>query len=120
MSDLKPIMNEAYREYAGLLLRRHRRLEEGKDDDPETEDIEERMLRLWGGLDKVQRQSLNGIGSDLNWVLRQGRPAPKARRPEEVTEDEKRRLREAEKVGDWHAVLHWLRVCVPAPPNDDA
>lgn len=118
MADLTPTMNDAYHEYAGLLLRRHRLLEDSKDESPETEAVEERLTALWAGFDETQRQSLNGIASDLNWVRRHGQPAPKARRPEEVTGSEEKQLQRAEKGGDWHTALHLLRVC--APKLDDA
>jgi hypothetical protein len=112
-------MDAAYRDYAGLLLLRHRLLLDGKDADPETEGSERRLLELWQGLDDEQRRGLTGVASDLNWVRREGRPAPGAKKAENVTGQDKQRLVEAEAAKDWHAVLHSLRVCAPAISTED-
>jgi hypothetical protein len=114
-----PAMDAAYRNYAGLLLLRHRLLLEGKDTDPETEGIERRLLDLWRGLDDEQRRGLTGTASDLNWVRREGRPAPGAKKADSVTSQDKQRLVEAEATKDWHSVLHSLRVCAPAIGQED-
>jgi hypothetical protein len=114
-----PAIDAAYRDYAGLLLRRHRLLLDGKDADPETEGIERRLLDLWQGLDDEQRRSLTGAASDLNWARREGRPAPGAKKADSVADQEKQRLVEAEAAKDWHSVLHSLRVCAPAISTED-
>jgi hypothetical protein len=108
-----PNVDAAYRNYAELLLRRHGRFLDGRDEDPEMEQIEEDLSALWEKLDEAQRSSLNGMGSDLNWVRRQGTPPPRARPPEAVTEEDRRLLGDAESRKDWHAVLHYLRACAP-------
>ena len=113
MDRTGPTMNAAYRLYAGLLLRHQQLLRAGQDD-RETEEIEEQMSVLWGQLDEAQRRSLKGIGSDLNWARSGGLQAPKARRLDESSEEERSQLAAAEATGDWHAVLHLLRLCAPA------
>ena len=63
MSPHTPTLDEMYRRYADLLLRHHRLLSEDKDEDAETETVEEEMTRLWDRLDAMQRRSLLGLGS---------------------------------------------------------
>jgi hypothetical protein len=108
-----PKVDPLYRAFAELLLRRHRLLLEGNGDDAEIDEVEEGLSALWEKLTEGQRQSLNGVGSDLNWVRRGGSPPPKGRQREEVTEEDRRHLAEAESAKDWHAVLHYLRACAP-------
>src|SRR5262245_56526725 len=119
MPPLTATVDETYREYAGLLLRRHHLLLEGKDDDPQTEEVEDRLSVLWEQMDEEQRRSLNGVSSDLNWVRRGGLPAPKARTPEAVGPEEQDILAAAKAGSDWHAVLHHLRVCTPVIAPED-
>jgi hypothetical protein len=108
-----PKVDTVYRTFAELLLRRHRLLLEGKCDDAEIDEVEEDLSALWEKLTEGQQQSLNGMGADLNWVRRGGSPPPKGRRREDVTEEDRRQLAEAESAKDWHAVLHYLRACAP-------
>lgn len=119
MPTPSPAMDATYRDYAGLLLRRHRLLLDGKDADAETKGVERCLLELWQGLDEEQRRSLTGAAADLNWVRREGRPAPGAKKAENVTDQERHRLIEAEAAKDWHAVLRSLRVCAPAVGTED-
>lgn len=112
-------IDETYRAYALLLLRRHHLLLRGQEESDEAEQIESRLSDLWEKLDEPQRRSLRGISSDLNWVRRRGLPAPKGRRPEDVSEKdliERTRLDEAQ---DWHSLLDKLRDCSPLEPPAD-
>jgi hypothetical protein len=119
MPPIAPNVDTGFRKYAELLLRRHSHLMDGRADDPETEKIDEDLSALWEQLDESQRRSLSGMGSDLNWVGRQGALAPKARSAEVVTAEDRRLLAEAEAQKDWHATLHYLRVCAPVLAIDD-
>jgi len=117
MSSFDPTVDAAFREYADLQLLHHYLLLEGKDNAPETEAAEHQMEGLWDKLDAVQRQSLNGIGSDLNWVRRKGEPPPKGRKaPEEVTPTEQQELVAVIGLKEWHKILHYLRLCAPILP----
>jgi hypothetical protein len=114
-------IDDVYKQYAELLLRHHYLLSEDKDEAPETEAIEEEMTTLWDQLNPVQRKSLSGLGSDLSWIRRKYQPAPKGRRPEDVTEQDFESLLQARATGDWHEVLHYLRLCAPkTPPSQTA
>ena len=106
-----PTIDESYRRYADLLLRHNSLLANQNDEDEETEAVEEEMTALWDGLNSDQRRSLAGLGSDLTWVRRHCQLAPRARRAEEVTPDDLRSLSESRDRGDWHGLLHHLRVC---------
>src|SRR6516165_2807959 len=117
MPPFDPNIDAAFREYAELELRCHHLLLEGKGDTPEILEAEDRMTELWERLDEVQRQSLSGMGSDLNWVRRKGEPPPNGRKkPEEVTPAERQALEEATDSKDWHGILHFLRLCAPGLP----
>jgi hypothetical protein len=85
MGPHTPTIDDTYRRYADLLLRHSRLLAERGDEDAETEAVEEEMTRLWDHLDAVQRQSLAGLGSDLNWARNGCQLAPRSRRSEDVT-----------------------------------
>jgi len=89
---------------------------DGKGD--QADELEEQLSVLWEGMDDTQRSSLNGIASDLNWLRRRGVPPPKGRTASEVTESQLRELRAAQDAEDWHAILHHLRVCAAALPQD--
>jgi hypothetical protein len=119
MHPLAPNVDAIYRNYAELLLRRHHHRLEGRDEDQETEQLEEDLSALWEKLDEAQQRSLNGMGSDLNWVRRRGTPPPRGRRAEGVTEEDRGLLADAESRKDWHAALHYLRVCAPVLPVED-
>src|SRR6266852_7963618 len=93
MSSFNPTMDAAFRESAELELRCHHLLLDGKENDPEILAAEDRMTALWEKLDENQRRSLNGMGSDLNWVRRKGEPPPRGRqKPEDVTSIEQQEL----------------------------
>lgn len=114
MSSFDPTLDTAFRESAELELRCHHLLLEGKENDPEIQAAEDRMTVLWEKLDEVQRRSLNGMGSDLNWVRRKCEPPPKGRKlPTEVTDEEQQELAAALFMLDWHRILHYLRLCAP-------
>ena len=114
MPSFDPTIDAAFRESAELELRCHHLLLDGKEDDPETLAAEDRMTGLWEKLDEVQRRSLNGMGSDLNWVRRKGEPPPKGRKlPTDVTDAEQQELASAIGAKEWHKVLHFLRLCAP-------
>jgi hypothetical protein len=113
MNPSVPIFDAGYRKYAQLLLRRHQSFLEGRDEGPEIEEIEEDLSAAWEALNEVQRQNVNGMGSDLNWVRRHGAPPPRGRPISAVAEDDRQRLLDVEAKRDWHAVLHLLRVCAP-------
>jgi hypothetical protein len=115
----RPAVDVAYRNFAELLLRRHFLMRQARQDDPQVDEIEDSLSELWEKLDEDQRQSLNGAGSDLNWASRHGAPPPKGRRAEDVTAEDKRLLAEAGAARDWHAVLHYLRVCAADLPVEE-
>ncbi len=119
MDTFAPTVNEVYREYADLLLRHHRRLAEGEPTADETIEVEDEMTELWEQLDPIQRKSLSGLGSDLNWVRRGGLAAPLAPKPEDVTTEAWKALDEASNASNWHTLLHQLRLCGPAIPAND-
>ena len=119
MTHSSPTVDSTYRSFAELLLRRHRLLADETSDSTEIDALEDRMTALWEKLDESQRQSLNGLGSDLNWARRRGAAAPKARKAEEVSETDRANLAAAEAAQDPHAILHWLRVCSPAMEPKD-
>jgi tetratricopeptide (TPR) repeat protein len=116
MSPQTSILDDQYRRYADLLLRHHRLLSEGKDEEPATEAVEEEMTRLWERLDEHQRRSLSGLGSDLSWLRHRCQLAPRSRRPEEVTADDFEALIQARNAPDWEGVLQGLRLCAPRMP----
>jgi tetratricopeptide (TPR) repeat protein len=119
MAAFDPTIDAAFREYAELELRCHYLLLEGKENAPETLEAEDRMTALWEKLDEVQRRSLKGMGSDLNWVRRKGQPPPKGRKgSEEVPPTEQQELVTAIGAKEWHKVLHYLRLCAPSFPVD--
>jgi tetratricopeptide (TPR) repeat protein len=116
MGPHPPTIDDSYRRYVDLLLRHSRLLAERGDEDAETEAVEEEMTGLWDHLDAVQRRSLSGLGSDLNWVRNGCQLAPRSRRPEEVTPQDRQAIVEALGRDDWHGVLHHARVCSPGIP----
>lgn len=118
MTDVTPKMDAAYREYAEKQMRRHFLLLEDKGDSDEADEIEARLAVLWEGMDETQRRTLNGIAADLNWLRRRGAPPPKGHAASEVTEAELHELQAAQDAQDWYAILHHLRVCAPAVPQD--
>jgi hypothetical protein len=100
-----------------LELRCHHLFLEGRENAPEVSAAEDRMDELWEKLDDVQRRSLSGMGSDLNWVRRKGEPPPNGRKaPEEVTAVEQHELMAAIESKEWHSILHYLRLCAPLFP----
>ncbi len=108
-----PDMNASYRKYAELQLRRHFLLIEGGPDD-DASLLEDQMETLWEMLDETQRMSLNGMASDLNWVRRDGEPAPKGPKTlTDVNQSDVNELVSAIHSKDWHKVLRLLRACVP-------
>lgn len=111
MTIQAPTINEAYQGYLGHLLQHHHLLEAGQEESDEIELIEDKMTNLWYTLDDVQRQSISGLEADLVWILRDGLPAPRARKPEEVTLEDWQTLNAVVKSRDWHSILHQLRVC---------
>jgi len=115
MREFEPTIDAVFREYADLGLRRHQLLSAGKDDSAEVAEAEERMDTLWPRLDEVQRRSLKGMASDLNWIRRKGEPPPKGRKtPVEVSEQDQQELSAAIRSKEWHRILHYLRLCAPA------
>ncbi len=117
MASFDPIMDAAFRESAELELRCHCLLAEGKEGAPEILAAEDRMTVLWEKLDDVQRRSLNGMGSDLNWVRRKGEPAPNGRKTAvEVLPAEQQELAAAIGSNEWHKALHYLRLCAASVP----
>ena len=116
MDAYAPAMNEAYLEYTSRLLQHHRLLAKGAETADETAAVEDEMTELWEQLDSVQRKSLSGLGSDLNWVRRGGSPAPLDLKPRDFSSDDQRTLVEAKNASDWHTLLHQLRVCAPCVP----
>lgn len=106
-----PIIENIFNEYAELQLRRYFLLKDGKDDDPDMEDLEARLESLWEKLDETQHASLNGMGADLAWVRNGGAPAPRGRQAGVVTNTEIQELRSALNSKDWNRALYCLRVC---------
>ncbi|HYH68329.1 MAG TPA: hypothetical protein VD866_26790 [Urbifossiella sp.] len=118
MPDFTPDMSADYLTYIEGQVRRHFLLADGKAQGDEVGEIEDHLSDLWEGLDEVQRQSVKGVGSDLNWIRRRGAPAPKSRTADDVTQEEMQRLQDAQDAEDWHKSLHFLRVCGPNVPRD--
>ncbi len=116
MDAFTPTLNEAYLDYADRLLQHHRLLGEGKETADELRAVEDEMTDLWDRLDPIQRKSLSGLGSDLNWVRRGGTLAPRGPKPEDVSPADRQALQEARNTSEWHRFLHQLRVCAPALP----
>jgi hypothetical protein len=118
MNTCAPAMNQAYLEYASRLLQHHRLLAEGSANADETVAVEDEMTGLWEELDSVQRKSLSGLGSDLNWIRHGGSLPPLGSKPDNVSSEGQRSLVEARNASEWHEVLHQLRVCAPyVPPS---
>lgn len=118
MGNFTPIIHDDYLRYADLLLQHHRLLCAGIEESDEIESIEDEMTALWDRLDSVQRASLSGLGSDQNWIRRNGEPAPRGKKREEVTPQDKEALDRSIKEEDWHAALHYIRICHCLFPND--
>lgn len=110
MTDYVPTANDHYRRYAELLRRHNQLLSEGTAEG-ELDSVEDEMTQIWNDLDLVQRKSLSGLSSDLTWLRRGGRSAPKAKPATEVTADDLRELSQARDSHDWHKLLHYLRLC---------
>lgn len=104
MSLENPKVDDQYLRYAELLIEQHHLLCRGASDD-DLEAIEDQMTTLWDALDAAQRQSLSGLGSDMNWLRRGGKHAPKASSAQQAADGELRELYEARDRGDWHRVL---------------
>lgn len=114
MTSSDPIIDAVFREYTELELRHHQLLQVRKEDSVEIAEAEDRMNLLWPKLDDVQRQSLRGMASDLNWIRRNGQLPPKGRKtPEEVSAAELWELSAAMNSKKWHRILHYLRLCGP-------
>ncbi len=111
MSPFDPKIDNGFREYAALQLRRHGLLMSAGGPETEVDEIEDRMTKLWEEFDERQRQSANGMGSDLNWIRRKGNLPPQGRKAEEVTPNERQELLTALKTAERHAFLHYLRIC---------
>ena len=115
MSEPNPTINGVFREYTALTLRLHQLLLEGAEDSAEMSEVEERMETIWPTLDEVQRRSLKGMASDLNWIRRNGGPPPKGPKTvADVSAQELQELSAAIKSKEWHRILHYLRRCAPA------
>lgn len=115
MDEFTPTMNEEFRMYAGLRLRRHYLLLDEEDDSQEIAVVEEQMEALWEHFDAIQLQSLSGMGSDLNWIRRNCEPPPNGRKtPEDVSALDRQELEVAMKSKDWHRILHYMRLCAPS------
>ena len=114
MRSFNPTIDANFQEYVDLQLRRNGLLSGGKEQDPEFDSVEDKMADLWEKLDDIQRQSVNGMGSDLNWMRRKGQLGPKSHSPAKVTQDERKDLVTARQSSDWHGLLHYLRICAPA------
>jgi hypothetical protein len=118
MPFIAPRIDETYREYADALLRHHNLISSSKDGGDEEQRIEDLLDRLWQRLDDSQRQSLRGMSSDLNSIKRGGEGPPKGRIKADVSASELQELQAAQKAENWHAILHHLRICAPAVPQD--
>lgn len=119
MKYLAPTIDLRFRNYVELQLRRHALLARGVEDGPEIAEVEDRLEEIWDRLDETQRQGVKGIGSDLNWVRRNGSAPPRGRSAETVTEAELASLADAESRRDWPAVLHYLRECAPVLSTEE-
>jgi hypothetical protein len=111
ITSYDPRFDQAYMEYTEMLLRRHFILLNGAETSPELEGIDEQLTLIWDQLDESQRKSLNGMGSDLNWVRRRGKLAPKARKEREITTEDGKELNDALSNKQWNKLLYFLRVC---------
>ena len=106
-----------FQEYIHLVYRHHQCLET-EDRAGDQDEIEQRMSELWPFLDAAQQRSVKGYASDLNWIRRDFQLAPRSHSAESVTERDLEQLNERLKAKDWHAALHWLRVCAPCLLQD--
>jgi tetratricopeptide (TPR) repeat protein len=116
MSPFDPTIDTSFLEYADLQLRRQGLLMHAKEQEPEFDQIEDRMTELWEKFDAIQRQSVNGMASDLNWIRRKGQPPPKGRKADEVTASERQELLAARVSKEWHRFLHYMRICASVIP----
>ncbi len=114
MTPYDPTMNPEFYQFVILQLRRHRLFVAGNTDDPDADEIEDQMTVLWEKLDETQHQSVRGMSSDLNWIGRNGGTAPKGRQPGDVTHEDMLALLKSRSENEWHAVLHYLRLCTGA------
>lgn len=105
-----PQIDDRFRRYAQLLVMQHLLLSQSASHD-ELEKIEQEMTSLWNILDAAQHLSHSGLSSDLNWLRRGGRLAPKARPAQDVPDRDLQELFQARDRGDWHRALHQLRLC---------
>lgn len=110
-----PSVDDRYCRYAELLLAQHKLLSQNAAEG-DSEVIEDEMTQIWDALDSAQRQSLSGLSSDLGWLRRCGKPAPKTRPGQDVTEADLRELEQARERADWHRTLHQLRLCTAKLP----
>jgi tetratricopeptide (TPR) repeat protein len=116
MDTFTPTMNAVYLEYARKLLQHHRLLAEGREAADETIVIEDEMTELWDQLDAIQRKSLSGLSSDLNWVRRDGKLAPLFPKEVEISVDNRVELLKAYAGSDWHKALHQSRIMAALNP----
>lgn len=108
-----PQIDENYLGYARALLRQHQLFGGPAEESPDMDSVEDELTAYWQTLDQAQRGSLNGVGSDLNWIRRGGTPAPKSRPASEIHLSNYLVLCIASLSKKWHDTLHGLRVCSP-------
>jgi len=116
---MNPTIDVNFCHYADLQFHRHQLLATDSEHDRTIESIEDQLTALWATLDEPQRQSLNGMSADLNWIRRNGERAPRGRRADEVADSDRLALALAIEQRDWHAILLYLRHCaaVVSPPE---
>lgn len=117
MSTDAPIINEAFRNYARILRRLHQLEVAGQAGSPEAAELETQLEDAWAPLTSEQRESVAGLGSDLNWI-RRGLP-PRGTPKAKVQPEDLRALDRALRANRPHEVLCRLRQCAAVLPPAD-
>lgn len=114
MNHDAPIINEAYCSYVRALRRLHELEIAGQQQSPEAADLESALEAAWEPLTPEQRESVAGLGSDLNWI-RRGLP-PRGVQKEQITDSDRESLAQAIATGSPHEALRRLRHCAAVIP----
>lgn len=105
----------AVRQYLALTLEYHRLRGLYPPDEQAVEAAEDKMTLLWDTItDSYAQEFVQGACADINWALRGGRSAVRARPRSEVKPGEIDDFRNAKEAEDWPRVLECLRSVAPA------
>ncbi|HUY89252.1 MAG TPA: hypothetical protein VMV10_10995 [Pirellulales bacterium] len=115
MSHDAPVINEAYRIYVRILRRLHQLEVAGQAQSPEAAELESQLEDAWEPLTSDQRESVAGLGSDLNWI-RRGLP-PRGTPKEKVQSEDLKAVQRAIQANRPREVLWRLRHCAAAMPQ---